>query len=136
MESADIIGRAAAYVPGGIDDDDEQARLERCNRWAVKQGLPEGLIEYDLTDDAGNQLAILDLAWPEGLQPGLTQPVCVLIDEGGDVEDAASLKGYRCYASPRAFRKYVRKEILQDGSEAEPDGATDEQAEPEKATAD
>jgi hypothetical protein len=119
LEGTDIIGRAAEYIPGGIEDDEEQARLERCNRWAVRKGLPEGLIEHELTDAAGNQLAILDLAWPDGLQPGLTQPVCVLIDEGGDVEDAASLAGYRCFASPNAFRKYVREEILHDGSTEE-----------------
>lgn len=128
MESADIIGRAVAYVPGGIDEDDEEARLVRCNRWAVKRGLPEGIIEYELTDDAGNQLAILDLAWPEGLQPGLTQPVCVLIDEGGDVEDAASLKGYRCFSSPHAFRKYVREEILHDGQADDTESFAEEQA--------
>jgi len=136
IESADIISQAVAYVPGGIDDDDEEARLVRCNRWAVKQGLPEGKIEHELTDHAGNQLAILDLAWPEGLQPGLTQPVCVLIDEGGDVEDAASLKGYRCFASPRAFRKYVREEILRDGSEDEPDSTAGDCAEPDEVTND
>jgi hypothetical protein len=135
MDAADLIGRAAAYVPGGIDDDEEEERLVRCKKWALRQGLPEGVIEYELTDDAGTQLAILDLAWPEGLQPGLTQPVCVLIDEGGDVEDAASLKGYRCFSSPRAFRKYVREEILHDGSADEPESSGDALAEDEQLVA-
>lgn len=114
--TADLLSRAIEYVPGGIDDDEEEARLVRCNKWAVKQGLPEGQIEYELVDSHGHQTAILDLAWPDGLQPGLTQPVCVLIDEGDDVEDAASLGGFRCFSSPWAFRKYVREEILHDGS--------------------
>jgi len=119
MDSADLISTAVEYVPGGIDGDDEELRLTRCNDWAVKRGLPEGEIEYELVDGRGNQLAILDLAWPEGVQPGLTQPVCVLIDEGDDVEDAASLAGYRCFSSPNAFRKYVRDEIFRDSDQSE-----------------
>ena len=62
--------------------------------------------------ETGKQLAFLDLAWPDGLQRGLTQPVCVLIDEGEDVEDAASLAGYRCFSTIRAFKMYVKDEIL------------------------
>ena len=112
MDSADLISRAAEYVPGGIEDDEEELRIARCNRWAMRQGLPEGEVEYELVDARGQQLAILDLAWPDGVQPGLTQPVCVLIDEDDDVEDAASLAGYRCFSSPHAFRRYVKEEIL------------------------
>jgi len=125
-ETADLISRAIEYVPGGIDDDEEEARLVRCNKWAVKQGLPEGQIEYELVDSHGHQTAILDLAWPDGLQPGLTQPVCVLIDEGDDVEDAASLGGFRCFSSPWAFRKYVREEILHYGSADDGNSDSDE----------
>ena len=75
LDAADLISRAASFTPGGIDDDDEEAKLLRCNRWTVNKGLPEGEVEHELVDSRGHQLAILDLAWPEGLQPGLTQPV-------------------------------------------------------------
>jgi hypothetical protein len=119
LDSTDVLGKVTAHVPGGIGDDDEEERLERLNRWAVKRGLPEGMLSHELTDVRGRQLAVLDLAWPDGVQPGLTQPVCVLIDEDDEVEDAASLAGYRCFSSPHAFRKYVRDEILH---EAENDG--------------
>ena len=114
LDSADVLGKVTAYVPGGIDDDDEEKRLERLNRWVVKRGLPEGMLSHELTDARGRQLAVLDLAWPDGVQPGLTQPVCVLIDEDDEVEDAASLAGYRCFSSPHAFRRYVKDEILHD----------------------
>jgi hypothetical protein len=114
LDSTDVLGKITAYVPGGIDDDDEEERLERLNRWAIKRGLPEGMLSYELTDDRGRQLAVLDLAWPDGVQPGLTQPVCVLIDEDNDVEDAASLAGFRCFSSPNAYRKYIKDEILHD----------------------
>ena len=85
----------------------------------MKNGLPEGELEYELADEHGKQLAILDLAWPDGVQAGLTQAVAVLIDEGDDVEDAASLAGFRCFSSVSAFRKYVRHEVLYQHSETE-----------------
>ena len=79
---------------------------------------------YELIEaETGEQLAFLDLAWPDGLQPGLSDPVCVLIDEDKTVEDAASLAGFRTFSSIRAFRKYVKEEILHD---SQPDDETQE----------
>ena len=112
IEETDFIGRAAEYVPGSIDSDEEEARLLRCNAWATKRGLPEGELSYELVDQNGQQLAFLDLAWPNGVQQGLTQPVAVLIDEGKDVKEAASDAGFRCFSSPHGFRRYVKLEIL------------------------
>ncbi|MCA9249520.1 MAG: DUF262 domain-containing protein [Phycisphaerales bacterium] len=43
-----------------------------------------------------------------------TEPVAVLVGEGEDVEEAASQAGYRFFSSPRAFRRYVKEEILAD----------------------
>ncbi len=112
-EEAQFVERAVAYVPGGIDDDDEEARLIRCNDWVTKRGLPAGELSYELVDEeSGNVAAILDLAWPNGLQEGLSQPVTVLIGEGEDVEEAASQAGFRFFSSPRTFRRYVKEEIL------------------------
>ena len=117
IDEADFVGTAAAFVPGSIDSDEEEARLNKCNQWTINKGLPAGKMEYELTNDQGIPQAILDLAWPDGLQVGLTQPVAVLIGEGADVEDAASLAGYRCFSTPRAFRRYVRDEILRETSD-------------------
>ena len=115
-EEAQFVERAVDYVPGGIDDDDEEARLVRCNNWVTKRGLPAGELSYELVDDeSGNVLAILDLAWPNGLQEELSQPVAVLIGEGEDVEEAASQAGFRFFSSPRSFRRYVKQEILVEG---------------------
>ncbi|NQU23089.1 MAG: hypothetical protein HQ567_17565 [Candidatus Nealsonbacteria bacterium] len=112
-EDAQFIERAAAHIPGGIDDDEEEARLVRCNNWVTTRGLPAGELSYELVDEeSGNAVAILDLAWPDGLQEGLSQPVTVLIGEGEDVEEAASQAGFRFFSSPRTFRRYVKEEIL------------------------
>ena len=112
-EEVQFVERAAAFVPGGIDDDEEEARLIKCNNWAVNKGLPPGELSYELIDaKSGEVTAILDLAWPDGLQEGLSQPVAVLLGEGEDAEEAASQAGYRFFTSPNAFRRYVKEEIL------------------------
>ncbi|HUT10778.1 MAG TPA: hypothetical protein VMY42_09795, partial [Thermoguttaceae bacterium] len=63
-------------------------------------------------EESGDVMAILDLAWPDGLQEGLSQPVAVLIGEGEEVEEAASQAGFRFFSSVRSFRRYVKEEIL------------------------
>ena len=58
-----------ALVPGGITNDDEEAELEALNEWVEAQGLPRGQMAFDYTDpDTNEQLAVFDLAWPNGVQ--------------------------------------------------------------------
>jgi hypothetical protein len=63
-----------ATVPGGIESLDEEEILRELNRWIGKQGLPEGELLFELADpSSGEPAALLDLAWPEGLQEGYSQ---------------------------------------------------------------
>jgi hypothetical protein len=68
---------------------------------------------YELTDSiSGEPLAIFDLAWPTGLQEGLSQPVALLLNEGETIEQAANKAGYRYFTSVDALQAYVEREIL------------------------
>lgn len=105
-------GRAARLTDrpllGGIANEDEARTLERLNAWVAEQGYPQGEIQCDLVDEAtGEQRALLDLAWPQGVQSELSEPVCVLLDESAELISLASASGFRCFTSPDAFRKYV-----------------------------
>ena len=62
--------------------------------------------------NTGEERAVFDLAWPEGLQEGLTQPVVVLLHEGAETLALASSAGFRCLTSGSAFNYYVTREIL------------------------
>ena len=99
-------------VPGGITTDDEEAELEALNAWVEAQALPRGQMAFDYTDpDTGEQLAVFDLAWPDGVQAELSQPVAVLLDEGGEVIAIAAKAGYRCFTRVQDFRNYITTEI-------------------------
>ena len=100
-------------VPGGIDSEEEEKQLEFLNAWISEKGLPRGELAYDLADaDTGMQKAILDLAWPNGIQVGLSEPVAVLLNEEAATLAMASQGGFRCFTSTAEFRRYIQSEIL------------------------
>lgn len=106
----------AAYgadVLGGVDSEQEEQLLLEVNQWVIQQGLPDGAYLYELTDvESGTPLAIFDLAWPQGLQESLSEPVALLIDEGPEVLAIANAYGFRYFTDVDAFKAYVRKNIL------------------------
>lgn len=109
----------AASVPAAADEappasgEDEELEIERLNRWVVGQGLQRGLVAHELSDPGtGEQQAVLDLAWPQGIQEEFTQPVAVLLNEPGEVLAIANRRGYRCFTSPADFKRYVETEIV------------------------
>ncbi len=108
-----VLERPPAALPGAVASEDERLVLTGCNEWVVQQGLPEGEFSFELSDPVtGEPLAILDLAWPLGLQEGYSPPVAVLIDEGEEAEAVANRAGYLYFTDPDTFRAYVRSEIL------------------------
>ncbi len=102
-----ILDRQSTMPPGGLGSPDEEAIIEECLIWIAERGLPPGEVMYELTSESGEALAVLDLAWPNGLQEGLSQPVALLIDEGPETEEAANQAGYRFFTSIDEFRAYV-----------------------------
>lgn len=107
------VAEAEAQAAGGITSEVEEAELEALNDWVDGQGLPRGLLGFDYADPVtGAQKALFDLAWPDGLQPGLSAPIAVLLNEGPEILALASKAGFRCFTSSADFRAYVETEIL------------------------
>lgn len=104
---------AETQVVGGISSEAEEAELEALNDWVDGQGLPRGKLGFDCADPlTGAQKAVFDLAWPDGLQPGLTGPVAVLLNETAQILTMASAAGFRSFTSVSSFKSYVEAEIL------------------------
>jgi len=102
-----------AQAPGGITDSQEEALLREAREWVAEHGLAQGELLYELIEDeTGEFVDVLDLAWPNGLQEGLTTPVALLIDEGKQTLHAAQRHGFRYFTDLDSFKRYVRKEIL------------------------
>ncbi len=102
-----------AMVAGGITSEGEEAELERLNDWLEAERLPRGVLAYDFADPhSGEQKAVFDLAWPNGIQEELSQPVAVLLNEDAATIGIASQGGFRCFTSTEEFKRYVALEIL------------------------
>jgi len=108
-----IVDRDASELPGGFEDEEEERQLRQCNEWVEQHGLPVGELAYELADpDSGEALAVIDIAWPDGLQPGLSVPVALLIDEDAETEQIVNDAGYRFFTNVGAFQRYVAVDIL------------------------
>lgn len=102
-----------APVGSGITSEEEEAQLEAINDWMEQEGLPRGMVGYDFSEPStGEQKAVFDLAWPNGIQEELSQPVALLLNESNETLAIASLAGYRFFTSTSDFRRYVENEIL------------------------
>ena len=61
--------------PAGSRAKTRNASFQQFNAWVEGCGLPAGEYLHELADpESGELLAIIDLAWPDGLQPGLSSP--------------------------------------------------------------
>lgn len=102
-----------ATMPGGIESEEEEQELEALNTWVEEQGLPMGEVSFELAEaGSGAPVAVLDLAWPAGIQQGLSEPVCLLLNEPPETLAAASGQGFRFFCSVEEFKAYVQREVL------------------------
>lgn len=108
-----VLERDLVSVAANAPLEDEEQIILDCAEWVTEQGLPMGEMLYELTSpDTGEPLAVFDLAWPDGLQEGLSQPVALLLNEAEAMERLANAAGFRYFTSVDAFYDYVRREIL------------------------
>jgi hypothetical protein len=98
---------------GGITTEAEELEIELLIEWIAERNLPDGILLYDFSDpETGQQKAIFDLAWPNGIQEELSQPVAVLLNETNETISIANTAGFRCFTSVKDFKNYINSEIL------------------------
>jgi len=113
LEGPAVAMQAPPAVLGEISSEEEEQELEAANAWMKEQGLPCGILSYEFSDpETGEQKAVFDLAWPNGIQEELSQHVVLLLNEPAETIALANLAGFRCFTSSEDFRRYVEGEIL------------------------
>ncbi len=86
---------------------DEEIRIAELAQWMEENGLNSGERNYNLYNEETNKEIIIDLAWPNGIQYGLSTPVALLIDEPVEVQQMVSSKGYLFFTDTEEFKQYV-----------------------------
>lgn len=113
LSQAAAVPSTQLAVVGGITSEEEEAELQSLNKWVTARGLPAGILSYDCADpQTGTQVAVFDLAWPDGVQAGLSEPVAVLLNEEPATITLASQAGFKCFTDSASFRRYVEREVL------------------------
>lgn len=95
-----------------VTENNEELLIAELFNWMESKGLNTGLSNYSLADNNGNTLAIIDLAWPDGIQTGLSQPLALLIDESEATQRIVNQSGYLFFTDCDSFKEYVSEKYL------------------------
>lgn len=103
----------ASWNASPFASEEEEFEIDEANAWVQNQGLPRGDKAFEITEGEDFQpLAVIDLAWPDGLQPGLSGPVALMLNEEEGSIAAASAAGFRVFTSVDGLKRYVDAEVL------------------------
>ena len=94
------------------DAAEEDEIAEFCH-WMEERGLNPGTMNHELLSDDGKSVAIIDLAWPAGIQSGLSEPVALLLNESAETQAFVSKNGYRYYTDVEELKSYIESVFLQ-----------------------
>jgi hypothetical protein len=87
--------------------DDEEQLLRQLQGWMLEHGFDQGELDHELAEPDGSVSAVLDLAWPRGLQVELSEPIALLLNEPMQVHQAAVRHGYRAFSNAEDLRAYA-----------------------------
>jgi hypothetical protein len=91
---------------------DVEDNLNEVNRWMKDKGLVEGITNYELTDKNGNFLLTIDIAWPQGIQSELSEPIALLIDESDSNHEIVNRNGYKYFTNSDDFKSFVEMNYI------------------------
>ncbi len=84
--------------PAEDEAEDEEIRDILALASELEVAAPE--THYEICDDETDEvLAVADIAWPQGIQPGRTQPVAYLVDADTHTEERFGELGYRFFTT-------------------------------------
>ena len=97
---------------GVSNDINEDEKILELSYWMEENGLSGGEINYELKV-SDNESIIIDLAWPDGIQNNLSEPVAIMIDEENSNISKVNLQKYRVFEDVKSFKEYIRNNYLE-----------------------
>ncbi len=101
-----------ATRPISIASDEEETALQEVMDWMEAKGLPSGELGYELPLAENGDAIVLDLAWPNGIQEGLSRKVALLIDETPETLATVNHADYEYFTNVDELKRHVQREIL------------------------
>ena len=97
---------ATPVTPIVVNDVDEE--ILAVEDLVKELQLKPGTRNLEIVDADTGEIYILDLAWPNGIQEGLTPPLALLIHPDGNLQAAASKVGYQFFVDIDEFKRYIQ----------------------------
>lgn len=104
--------RKSRLRPISIATDEEEAALHEAMNWMEAKGLPSGELGYELPLADNGDAIVLDLAWPNGIQEGLSRKVALLIDETPETLATVNHADYEYFTNVDELKRHVQRDIL------------------------
>lgn len=82
-------------------------RIQVLLEWVRSNGLPKPELDFEVCNNAGEALTVVDLAWPAGVQEGYSQPVALVLQEDQHQNTILNQAGYRFFTSVEALQAYL-----------------------------
>lgn len=96
-----------ATEDAGISEAIEPAVAE-LSIWATDHGFGAPVFELEIVDPENQELIVVgDAVWPNGVQEGLTEPVCLELDASAEVITRLSEIGYRCFTEAEPLKAWA-----------------------------
>ena len=105
-----IIENFTDRLAPNVQDEEEENQIAEVAHWMEEQGLSSGQRNYMVIDN--DTEVILDLAWPDGVQVGLSKPLALLLNESDEACAAANRCGYTYLTDVQGFKDYVKANYL------------------------
>ena len=64
-------------------------------------------ISYELTDENGGILAMMEVSWPKGLQEGLSDPVALMMNGTAEDYKSANDYGFKYFTNVESLKEYI-----------------------------
>ena len=96
-----------AGLPLIIESDPEALRLAAISAEAIALGLAAPAADHEIVDeDSGEVQAWADLAWPQGVRTGLTEPIAFIAEQDAELERRLGELGWRFFTDEAGLRQY------------------------------
>lgn len=98
----------AKFKPQHAEDEEEE--IADVLSLAADLGIAAPERHHEICDDETDELlAVAEIAWPQGIQPGRTQPVAFLIDADPCTEEQLGARGFRFFTTKSRLVWYLEK---------------------------
>ena len=101
------VGAGASPRPGP-EPVDEDPMLVEIENLATVLGIATPELHFEVVDEESGELLVMaDLAWPNGVQPGRTEPVAFLLEPDEEMETRLGELDYRFFVERKHLMRYL-----------------------------